>query len=307
MTDSRQLPLFAPVSVGDLTAKTPLSAAIAVFQNHLQRQGKSAHTINAFTSDLQLLTSFSGEEMSLGSYTTTYLNKFLHWLEFERGVPCSRKSYARRVTTLKVFFKWLHTSEVISIDPALALLQRSGQAPLQQILSPDDVDTVLLAAAQIRRAEKPDTRPEFLFRLLLETGMKKGEAMRLTPDDILRGKTPLVVVRHKNARNVYQERKLEVSELWLRLYGEYALQYMPQTTVFTCTARNLEYILEDLGTAAGLDLKISFEMMRWTSAVRAYERGDDPDAIRERLGLSRISWVETLSKIRRLASVDPKQ
>lgn len=302
MSLTRQLPLFAPVSVADLTPQTPLSATISIFQQYLQRQGKSAHTVNAFTSDLQLLIGFSGDEQTIGRMTTAHLNRFLHWLEFERGVPCSRKSYARRVTTLKVYFKWLHANEVIPHDPALPVLQRSGQAPLQDILSADEIESVLYAASALRRGEKPDARPEFLFRLLLETGMKKGEVMRLTPADILRGQPSQIIVRHKNARNIFQERKLPVSDVLMTVLAEYVAQYHPQTSLMTCTARNLEYILEDLGTKAGIDHKISFEMMRWTSAVRDFVNGENPDMIREKLGLSRISWVETFSKIKRLAA-----
>ena len=58
-------------------------------------------------------------------------------MEHGRGVPCSRKTYARRVTTLKVFFKWLHEIGAIPHDPARAVLQRSGPAPLAVILAPD--------------------------------------------------------------------------------------------------------------------------------------------------------------------------
>jgi integrase/recombinase XerD len=77
--------------------------------------------------------------------------------------------------------------------------------------------------------------------------------------------------------------------------------------LFTCTARNLEYILEHLGEEAGVPHKISFEMMRWTSAVRDFQAGVDPNTIREKLGLSKISWVETFRKIRQLAgeNVEP--
>ena len=54
---------------------------------------------------------------------TADLNKFLDYLLHERGVPCSPKSYARRVTTLKVLFKWLHKSGVLASDPAAPVIQ----------------------------------------------------------------------------------------------------------------------------------------------------------------------------------------
>jgi hypothetical protein len=48
---------------------------------------------------------------------------------------------------------------------------------------------------------------------------------------------------------------------------------------------------------------VSFEILRWTSAVRDYRRGVDLDDLREKMGLSRISWRETSDKIVRLATM----
>lgn len=290
-----------PLSEGDLSTHTRLSETITLFQRHLQRQGKTAHTVNAFTSDLHLLAEFLGEDKFIGGIVTRDLNDFLHWLEFERGVPCSRKSYARRVTTLKVYFKWLHGLEVIPYNPANTIVQRSGPAPLQAVLTDEDIAAALAFCAERRAAKRPDARPELLFRLLLTTGIKKGETMRLEPRDIEGRASPMLRVRQSSARNVYKERLIPLEPDWPALLDEYLAQYTPKKTIFECTPRNLEYVLEDIGEGAGLDKKISFEMMRWTCGVHDYLSGMDPNAIREKLGLSRISWYETFSKIKQLA------
>jgi integrase/recombinase XerD len=304
MSDVRQMPLFPtlPASEADLNPHTRLRDSVTLFQSHLMREGKSEHTVKSFTSDLQLLMEHDGDERALGRISTTDLNGFLDWMERERGVPCSRKTYARRVTTLKVFFKWLHDIGAIPHDPARPVLQRSGPAPLAVVLTPDEVSAVLAHAASLRRGEKPDARPEMLFRLLLDTGIKKSETMRLTPADVNReANPPTLMVKHKSAKNVYKERIIPLDRAWLPLLDEYLTQYTPHPAIINCTARNLEYILEDLGNGAGIDAKISFEMLRWTSAVRDFRAGVDPNAIREKLGLSEISWYETFAKIKRLA------
>lgn len=301
MSTNRQMPLFQPTSVEDLNEHTQLRHTVSLFQDFLLKEGKSEHTVKAFTSDLQLLAEHSGDDTPVGDFTTESLNAFLHWLENGRGVPCSRKSYARRVTTLKVYFKWLHGLKVIALDPAKAVLQRSGPAPLARILSPDEVQEALSFASRLRRGEKPDARPETLFRLLLNTGIKKGETVALKREHIDRASPehPMLTIKHK-VRNVYKERKIELDLAWLPLLDEYLAQYTPKhDLIFDCTARNLEYVLSDLSDGADLP-KISFEMMRWTCAVRDYRAGMEPDAIRDKLGLSDASWVETHGKIKRL-------
>jgi integrase/recombinase XerD len=305
MSDIRQIPLFQPAAPEDLNQHTSLRDTVSLFQQYLLKEGKSEHTVKAFTSDLQLLAEHGGDDTPIGRYTTTMLNNFLVWLEHGRGVPCSRKSYARRVTTLKVFFKWLHELSAIPYDPAKPVLQRSGPAPLSEILSPQQIEDAILHARTMQRGDVLDTRPELLFRLIVDTGVKKSETSRLTPQNIDRSNPqhPILVVRHKSARDVYKERKIELDPDWLPLLDRYLLQYQPEDTIFNCTTRNLEYILTDVGEGAGIPVKISFEMLRWTCAVRDYRAGVDADVIRDKLGLSDISWYETHNKIKRLVEM----
>jgi integrase/recombinase XerD len=151
----------------------------------------------------------------------------------------------------------------------------------------------------MKRGDHIDFRPELLFRLLLDTGIKKGETMTLTPNDIdrLNPEHPFVLIRHK-MRNVYRERKIDLDPQWVGLLDVYLKQYEPEDAIFDCTSRNLEYILTEIGEGAGIGVKLSFEIMRWTCAVRDYRAGMPENAIREKLGLSETSWHETSAKIK---------
>jgi len=301
---AQQLPLFDSDHSPVLTRHSPLSAAIEPFEQHLWSEGRSPHTIDAFSSDLRLLLEFAGQDATLKDFTTTGLNRFMEWIEHGRGIPCSRKTYARRVTTLKVFFGFLKAEGVLDHDPSEAVLQRSGAAPLQPILSDTAIERLLAHATAVRLQEKkPDARPELLFRLLLDTGIKKSECMALSLDHIerLSPTAPVLIIRHPKRANVYKERKIALDPDWLNVLDDYLEQYRPSGSIFNCTARNLEYILHDLADGAGIDEKVSFETMRWTCAVRDYRRGMDMERIREKMGLSRVSWREPGDKIKRLA------
>jgi site-specific recombinase XerD len=302
----RQLPLFQsqPASPEDLNKFTPFAASLPLFSQHLHREGKSEHTVKAFMSDLALVAEYLGEGLPLGQFSTENLDRFLHWLEYGRDVPCSRKSYARRVTTLKVFFKWLHGVGAIPHDPAKAVVQRSGPAPLSDVLSMEQIRRCIDFAQRMRKGDEQDYRPEMLLRLLLDTGIKKSEAMLLTNDHIdrLNPNNPILLVRHK-VRNVFRERRIDLDPEWIKVLDLYLFQYgiKEHAPIFNCTARNLEYILTDIGEGAGIEVKLSFEMLRWTSAVRDYRLGMEEELIREKLGLSKISWHETGAKVRRLS------
>lgn len=302
---TKQLSLFPhqPRVAQDIDKHTSLAATLDLFADYLRLEGKSQHTIKAFRADMNLLAKFSGPAQPVARYLTSDLDAYLNWMEHQRGVPCSRKTYARRVTTLKVYFKWLKSLEAIPHDPALAIRQRSGPAPLSDALNERQIENCLAACLTMHKGGIQDWRPELLFRLLLQTGIKKAEAGRLKLADIERRhpQKTLLVIRHK-ARNVYKERRIELDPQWLELLARYQRQYQPQQTLFSCTTRNLEYILTDIGKRAEVDFKLSFEVMRWTMAVQDHRAAIDEERIREKLGLSKVSWYETGDKIKRISA-----
>jgi len=299
---SKQLSFFPPESDKDINKQTPLNVTLDFFAEFLRKEGKSEHTIKAFRGDMNLLAEYGDPVTPISQFLTSDLNAYLDWMENKRGVPCSRKTYARRVTTLKVYFKWLKGLGAIKHDPAKAILQRSGPAPLSEVLTEEQVRDCIDAAMTMKKGDDQDYRAELLFRLLLQTGIKKSETGRLEREDIDRSNPdmPVAIIKHK-ARNVYKERRIGLDTEFLKLLDLYYQQYAPKETVFTCTTRNLEYILTEVGQRAEVPFKLSFEVMRWTMAVRDYRADVDEALIREKLGLSKTSWYETSNKIKRIS------
>jgi integrase/recombinase XerD len=289
-----------------LTRDASLQAALGTFEKHMQDEGFSINTVKAFASDIRLLGRYLGIGTPIGEIGTKNLNDFLHWLTHERGVPCSPKSYARRVTTLKVFFGWLHETGVLTQDPSDAVIQQSVSSPLPEAPREIDIERAMAVAEAWRAGDserKADARPYLLLSLLLQTGIKKGEAMAVVPNHIDDSdkEHPVLYVRYANPRLRYKERKLPLGPEWLDVLAEYLQQYQPTDTLFTCTARNLEYILHDIADAADLPPGVlSFENLRWASALQDWRDNVEQDDIRQKLGLSKIAWRETKTKLRRL-------
>jgi integrase/recombinase XerD len=305
MSDSQNV-LFAEEEQKQLNPKTSIQATLGYFEDHMRDEGFSLNTIKAFASDVRLLGKYLGIGQPIGEIGTKNLNDFLDWLVKERGVPCGPKSYARRVTTLKVFFGWLHETGVLPHDPAAEVIQKSVSSPIPTLPTTADLEKALIVSQDIRRGDsgkKPDARPHLLLTLLLKTGIKKGEAMNMVPNHIDRSDPdePILFIRYANPRLRYKERKVPLDPEWLDVLDEYMVQYTPSDTIFTCTARNLEYILRDVGDEAGLERGLlSFENLRWASALHDLQANIEPDDIRQKLGLSKITWRETKAKLEKL-------
>ena len=205
-----------------------------------------------------------------------------------------------------MFFDWLQQSGVLPSDPAAAVIQISVSSPLPLVPSEEDLAKALAASSTFRIGtddEDPDARPHLLLTLLLSTGIKKSETMALVPNHIDRTDpdAPYVFIRYRNPRLRHKERKISLDSSWLDTLDEYVQQYEPADTLFTCTARNLEYILSNVGELAGLSQgQLSFENLRWASALRDLNSGIESNKIRQNLGLSPVTWRETKSKLEKL-------
>ena len=181
--------------------------------------------------------------------------------------------------------------------------KRRDTVDLPDILTDDQVDRVLQVTEALRHAEDSDPRPHLLVTLLLHTGIKKGECMGITMNhiDLDDPSQPILWIRYANPQRRHKERKLRLPAWWPTVLAEYRAQYKIEETLFPCTARNLEYVLSDVAEEAMLDQGISFEMLRWTCAVRDYKAGMKPKKLRQKLGLSKVTWRQTSQKIAKLA------
>lgn len=287
-----------------LRADSTLEAAVRAFGEFMPRKGFSENTIKAFNNDLKIITSYLGPETRLAQIGTAELNDFVNWLQNERGKPCSAKTLARRITTLKVFFGWLHGVGVLATDPAEPVLQQPARPPLPDILRDDEVNKLLAISRDLLWDRlRPDARPYLLLNLLLLTGMKKAEVARLLITDInSEAKPPEVTIRYSDEAHAHKNRTLALHAGIVPVVHQYLEQYKPRDFLFDCTPRNLEYVLQEVGERAAIRrMQVGFESLRWTSAVRDFRLGMPEERLRQKMGLSKISWRETREKIFKLA------
>lgn len=295
-----------PITVGPehLDFTSSLVAALSVFHDHMHRQGFSANTIKAFGGDLNMFCRYVGANKPVGDVTTEDLKKFMDYLRYHRGVPCSTKTYQRRLTSLKVFFNFLFEQQVMHDDPAAPIMHQPAYTPMPEILTARQVEHLLKTTRALMTAARPDPRSHLLISMILTTGIKKSEAMsiRLTDIDDSKPNAPFVFIHYDDPRRWHKERKLRLPADFPATYAQYREQYHPQERVFECTPRNLEYVLTDAARLSDLEGRITFETLRWTSAVRDLASGMPDEQLRQKMGLSVISWQEVGDKLRRLAA-----
>ena len=292
-------------SIQFINANSTFPVVIPVWEAYLIDQKKSIYTIKAFKGDIQLLASYFSPDKTIGSVSTSDIINFLDWMNNDRPVPCSPKTYSRRITSIKSFFKWLKTFGIIEEDPAASIDQKPVSSPLPEILTRDEVDRVLSAADAYRREKKPDARNMLLVQLLLSTGIKKSETLGISKNHIDREnpENPRLYVRYAGSGNRAKERTIDLPASWLPVFDEYLEQYRPTDKLFPWSPRRLEYLLEDIGTDAKLTKHLSFAMCRWTCFVKDYADGVPVETIRSKMGVSQVQWRDIFAKLKILADI----
>lgn len=156
---------------------TNLNFWIENFLTDLKNANRSPHTCRAYATDLHRLAAFyDGKPTTI---TSAILREFLE--TFADLKPATR---ARKQAALNSFFTWAYRQDLIAANPMGKIDPVRRDPPKVRALKRSDVETIL--------AEIPahQLRDRLLFRLLLETGLRVGEALALyiedldmTPDD----------------------------------------------------------------------------------------------------------------------------
>ena len=150
--------------------------------------------------------------------------------------------------------------------------------------------------------ERLDTRPLVAILLVLDTGMKKGECLKLVWDDV-----DLV---HRNVLIKYDKKHLEFKNRRLPISDDCAdalkhhfsrFDITNGKPLFDCTGRNLEYIFNrKVAPLAGLSA-LTFEMLRWSCALADFKLGElSTEQFEIKYGLSALGWAEMEAKLERI-------
>ncbi len=296
--ESPQRPAVAPplVQAPPLTAASHLGACALPYEEYLRLSNHSAYTVICFLSDLRLLTEFLGRDITLRDITRDALADWLTHLRWERGSKPAPKTMARRATFLKNFFGWLTRENVLALDPTARISLARPSPPLPELLFDDEVRRLEDAAAA-------DVRCHLLVLLLLSTGLKKEEIMgiRLRHIDVSDPEHPAVDIHFPGQAKRRRERRMELPEEFTPVYEQYLEKFRPQDRLFECTDRNLNYVLAAAVKRAGIEKRVTLQLLRDIYAVRQLRAGVPLEGLREKLGLSEEAWYEIAEKYRKLA------
>ena len=252
----------------------------------------SPHTILNYRIDLEEFLKFS-ERTPVFKIDYHLLRKYLAQL---RGKQHRSRTLARKLSSLRSFFRFLHRENYIKDNPAVLLMSPKLEKTLPKFLSESEMNQLIEAPSPKTSAGRRDRA---ILETLYSTGMRVSELVGLNVDHVdLIGNIAKVAGKGKKERltpigdkaldaiqDYLQHRKHRSSALFLNKNGT------------RLTDRSIRNIINKHIKAISLAQDISPHVLRHSFATHLLNRGADLRSVQELLGHVNLSTTQIYTHV----------
>ncbi len=270
-------------------------------------KGFSKHTLRAYHNDLAQFDSFLKDEKckNLKRINHLLLRKFLAIL---RSRNYSRTTIARKLASLRSFFKFLNQDGVLELNPFEILRTPKQEKKLPHFLSISDVDTLLKTPDE---SDIFGLRDRAILETLYSTGIRVSELVGLNEEDVdfyggmikVQGKgkkerlAPIgsyaikAIKEYVNSSKEHkrtEKKKKSLNRnapLFLNKFGS------------RLSSRSVARLLDKYLKMTGINLLTSPHTFRHSFATHILDKGADLRSVQELLGHSNLSTTQIYTHV----------
>lgn len=277
------------------------------FKELEHKSNSSQHTLRAYKIDLRQFLSFMESEncSRFEDVNHLFLRKFL---AFMRTQGYSKRTIARKLATLRSFYKFLCQREIVEYNPAKALRTPRHENKLPRFHNINEIETLLNTPDE---KTQQGLRDKAILETLYSSGIRVSELVGLNNEDVDM-LARIIKVRGKgkkerlapigsfaiNAIQLYMNAKAQPPlsppfnkggrggfPLFLNKYGG------------RLTTRSIARMLEKYLRLAGLHQGASPHSLRHSFATHLLDKGADLRAVQELLGHAHLSTTQIYTHV----------
>lgn len=281
--------------------------AISSFEIYLLSERRLAkNTVASYLGDLKQLAAFLHKKKlrSLKELSSDILKNYLKHLRVRN--QAGPRSMARKISTLKSFFKYLATRHA-QTDLASVLVFPKLRQLLPRFLTETEIETLLTHVALDQTAL--GIRNRVMLTLLYVTGMRISELIELRVQAI-HFDDGLISVQGKGDKQRLVPVSHEIIELIKVVYLEqtfptltagYATDYLFPAVhngqIGRLTRQSFWLILKKMAHGAGIERKISPHVLRHSLATHLLKKGANLRLLQVLLGHERLATVQIYTHV----------
>jgi integrase/recombinase XerD len=286
---------------------TGASNQLAAFLEMLSSErGAAQNTLEAYERDLTDYLGFlDSRARGVEAADAKDVQAYLQYLT-EQGLAAT--SRARRLSSVRQFYKFLVAESVIDADPASGLTGPKRARALPKVLSIAEVDRLIETAGKRALGQEGHElfralRFHCLIEILYATGMRVSELVGL-PRSVLRGDRRVLTIKGKGGRErlvPLNPAALDALDRYLAVSGRHDNSpwlFASKAVEGHVTRQGFALDLKDVALEAGLDPeRVSPHVLRHAFASHLLDRGADLRAVQQLLGHADISTTEIYTHV----------
>ena len=261
-------------------------------------RGASQNTIDSYQRDLlQFQESVSDIKNATSEQIRSYLEKLT-------GQGLSASTRARKLSSLRQFYKFLFAEGLVDHDPCHMLESPKQGRRLPKIILEGQIDKLMGA---VYKMEGPEgLRLQALVEILYASGLRITELLSLPMSSVQQAfESEVLLIRGKGGK----ERLVPLSEPALKSlkaylevrggFGKDSLWLFPSNSKQGyLTRQRFDQLIKDLAVKAGLDRsQLSAHVLRHAFATHLLHHGADLISVQKLLGHSDISTTEIYTHV----------
>ena len=267
------------------------------FLNYLRiERNASPHTLRNYAKDLATLQQTLGER----PWQQVDLLALRQFVAQQRSSGLSKVTIARRVATIRSFFRFLHREGYVPTNPALGLTRPKQDRKLPVFLSVEEA-TRLVEAPQ--GEDFADCRDRAILETLYSTGLRVSELVGLRIRDV-----DLIGGSLRTTGKGRKERLVPVGSYSIQAIRQYLKTLSqahsdPERPLFQnrlhsrLTDRSVRRILNRYLAQVSVSSKISPHALRHSFATHLLDRGADLRSVQELLGHSSLTTTQVYTHV----------
>lgn len=283
----------------ELRIKTMKSyeSTLKLFAKYLEEEKGILTPLDVSTTDIKDYLEFTlsrGKYSYVSNYNSVKFNNPIARTDFGKGI--SKVTVNGYLRNIKAFYTYLFNNRIIKSNIASDLKQYDCKRIPKETISDSDFNKIIRILDLTNYSEYRDY---VLLQLLLDTGMRIGETLKLTKDYILLDSKaiflPQDITKGRKDRYVYFGNKMQVI---LRKWLDYHDRYFNTELVFVSqrgnelNISNIETNFRKYSKRAGLSDNITPHQIRNNFAKRFLLSGGDIYVLSKILGHSSVEVTE---------------
>ena len=264
----------------------------------------SEHTLAAYASDIVSYILW----LDNVSCTNVDFNKLREYLHFIQRFDYKKTTIARKVASIRTFYKFLFRERYIDSNPALSLSAPKRPKSLPKFLTPEEVEQIL---NNVKIETPAGFRNRVILELLWATGMRISELSNLNFGDLnldeneirvfgkgAKERIVLVSDRAKGylVRYINSARKLIAPEYNTNEINDDTPLFI-NNTGYRLQNKTVRKVINEIVEKIELPKKVTPHVFRHSFATKLIENGADLRVVQELLGHAGISNTQIYTHI----------